>query len=38
VIAYFKLPERLVVVDQLPYGDTGKINRRQLASLIDRET
>jgi acyl-CoA synthetase (AMP-forming)/AMP-acid ligase II len=38
VIAYFKLPERLVVVDELPYSDTGKINRRQLASLIDRET
>jgi long-chain acyl-CoA synthetase len=38
LIAYFKLPERLVVVDELPYSDTGKINRRQLASLIDRET
>jgi long-chain acyl-CoA synthetase len=34
LIAYFKLPERLVVVDEIPYNDTGKINRRQLASLI----
>jgi acyl-CoA synthetase (AMP-forming)/AMP-acid ligase II len=38
LIAPFKLPERLVVVDELPYSDTGKINRRQLASLIDRGT
>jgi long-chain acyl-CoA synthetase len=34
LIAYFKLPERLVLVDAIPYNDTGKINRRQLASLI----
>jgi acyl-CoA synthetase (AMP-forming)/AMP-acid ligase II len=34
LIAHFKLPERLVVVDAIPYNDTGKINRRQLASLI----
>jgi acyl-CoA synthetase (AMP-forming)/AMP-acid ligase II len=34
VIAYFKLPERLAVVDQIPYSETGKINRRQLATLI----
>jgi acyl-CoA synthetase (AMP-forming)/AMP-acid ligase II len=33
-IAYFKLPERLKVVDQIPYNDTGKVNRRQLAALI----
>jgi acyl-CoA synthetase (AMP-forming)/AMP-acid ligase II len=33
-IAYFKLPERLMIVDQLPYSETGKINRRQLAALI----
>jgi acyl-CoA synthetase (AMP-forming)/AMP-acid ligase II len=37
-IAHFKLPERLAFVDDLPYNDTGKINRRQLASLIERET
>jgi long-chain acyl-CoA synthetase len=37
-IAYFKLPERLVVVDEIPYNDTGKINRRRLASLIAGET
>ena len=34
LIAYFKLPEALKIVDQIPYNDTGKINRRQLASLI----
>jgi acyl-CoA synthetase (AMP-forming)/AMP-acid ligase II len=33
-IAYFKLPERLVIVDHIPYSDTGKVNRRQLALLI----
>ena len=34
LIAYFKLPERLKVVDDIPYNDTGKVNRRQLAALI----
>ena len=34
LIAYFKLPERLIVVDEIPYNDTGKVNRRQLAELI----
>ncbi|MDT5146390.1 MAG: hypothetical protein QOC58_1035, partial [Mycobacterium sp.] len=33
-IAYFKLPERLAVVDSIPYNATGKVNRRQLATLI----
>jgi non-ribosomal peptide synthetase component E (peptide arylation enzyme) len=33
-IAYFKLPERLAIVDHIPYSDTGKVNRRQLARLI----
>ncbi len=33
-IAYFKLPERLIIVDQIPYNDTGKVNRRQLGTLI----
>jgi acyl-CoA synthetase (AMP-forming)/AMP-acid ligase II len=33
-IAYFKLPERLIVVDDIPYSETGKVNRRQLAALI----
>ncbi len=37
-IAHFKLPERLVVVDEIPYNDTGKINRRRLASQITDET
>jgi acyl-CoA synthetase (AMP-forming)/AMP-acid ligase II len=34
LIAYFKLPERLLIVDHLPYSDTGKVDRRQLAALI----
>jgi acyl-CoA synthetase (AMP-forming)/AMP-acid ligase II len=33
-IAYFKLPERLTIVDRIPYSETGKVNRRQLATLI----
>ncbi|MGB6205765.1 class I adenylate-forming enzyme family protein [Mycobacterium sp.] len=33
-IAYFKLPERLMIVDHIPYNETGKVNRRQLAALI----
>jgi long-chain acyl-CoA synthetase len=33
-IAYFKLPERLIIVDRIPYNETGKVNRRQLAGLI----
>jgi acyl-CoA synthetase (AMP-forming)/AMP-acid ligase II len=37
-IAYFKLPERLKVVDHIPYNDAGKVNRRQLAALIADET
>ena len=34
LIAYFKLPERLMIVDHIPYNDTGKVNRRRLAALI----
>lgn len=34
LIAYFKLPERLAIVDNIPYNSTGKINRRELAALI----
>jgi acyl-CoA synthetase (AMP-forming)/AMP-acid ligase II len=33
-IAYFKIPERLMIVDGIPYNTTGKVNRRQLALLI----
>jgi len=33
-IAYFKLPERMKVVEAIPYNDTGKVNRRRLAALI----
>jgi acyl-CoA synthetase (AMP-forming)/AMP-acid ligase II len=38
LIAYFKLPERLKVIDHLPYNDTGKVNRHLLAALITDET
>jgi acyl-CoA synthetase (AMP-forming)/AMP-acid ligase II len=34
LIAYFKLPEQLAIVDHIPYSETGKVNRRQLAELI----
>jgi long-chain acyl-CoA synthetase len=34
LIAYFKLPEHLKIVDDIPYSATGKVNRRQLAALI----
>jgi acyl-CoA synthetase (AMP-forming)/AMP-acid ligase II len=34
LIAYFKLPEHLKIVDHIPYSDTGKVNRRRLAALI----
>ena len=34
LIAYFKLPERLAIVDQIPYNATGKVSRRQIAALI----
>jgi acyl-CoA synthetase (AMP-forming)/AMP-acid ligase II len=33
-IAYFKLPERLIIVDHIPYSETGKVNRRLLALVI----
>jgi acyl-CoA synthetase (AMP-forming)/AMP-acid ligase II len=34
LIAYFKLPERLAIVDHIPYNAVGKVSRRQLAALI----
>jgi acyl-CoA synthetase (AMP-forming)/AMP-acid ligase II len=34
LIAYFKLPERLAIIDHIPYNATGKVNRPQLAALI----
>jgi acyl-CoA synthetase (AMP-forming)/AMP-acid ligase II len=34
LIAYFKLPERLAIVDEIPYNSAGKVNRRELAALI----
>jgi len=38
LIAYFKLPERLIVLDEIPYNETGKVNRAQLAALIATAT
>jgi long-chain acyl-CoA synthetase len=38
LIANFKLPERLLIVDNIPYSDTGKVNRRQLGALIAGES
>jgi acyl-CoA synthetase (AMP-forming)/AMP-acid ligase II len=38
LIAYFKLPKRLLIVDHIPYSDTGKVNRRHLAALIAGES
>jgi len=38
LVAYFKLPERLLIVDHIPYSDTGKVNRRHLAALIAGES
>ncbi|WAC93966.1 class I adenylate-forming enzyme family protein [Mycobacterium sp. Aquia_213] len=38
LIAYFKLPERLAIVDNIPYSATGKVNRDQLATLIANDT
>ncbi|OBF78469.1 acyl-CoA synthetase [Mycobacterium sp. 852002-51613_SCH5001154] len=37
LIAYFKLPERLAIVEQIPYSSTGKVNRRELAALIAKD-
>ena len=33
-IAPFKMPERLLVVDELPYNDFGKVDRKALRALI----
>ncbi len=34
LIAYFKLPERVAIVDHIPYSTTGKVSRHQIAALI----
>jgi acyl-CoA synthetase (AMP-forming)/AMP-acid ligase II len=34
LIAYFKAPERLAIVDHIPYSAIGKVNREQIATLI----
>ncbi|GAA4534168.1 class I adenylate-forming enzyme family protein [Mycobacterium paraffinicum] len=37
LIAHFKLPERLAIVEYIPYSSTGKVNRRELAALIAKD-
>lgn len=37
LIAYFKLPEKLAILDHIPYSATGKVNRRQLAAVITED-
>ncbi|SPM26801.1 class I adenylate-forming enzyme family protein [Mycobacterium terramassiliense] len=38
LVAYFKLPERLAIVEEIPYNATGKVSRHQIAALIVGET
>ncbi len=37
-LAIYKVPERVVFVDSLPYSDTGKVVRRALVEMIDSRT
>ncbi len=37
-MAVFKLPEKLLCVDELPYNATGKIQRRDVKDLFDKES
>jgi len=34
-LAIYKVPERVVFVDDLPFSETGKVNRKRLAELIE---
>jgi acyl-CoA synthetase (AMP-forming)/AMP-acid ligase II len=36
-IANFKIPERLVIVDEIPYNDFGKVDRRKLRDRFEME-
>ena len=36
-LASFKVPRRIVIRDQLPKGQTGKVVRRQLAELLEED-
>ena len=33
-LAHFKVPERIVLVDNIPYNETGKVDRRALGDLV----
>ena len=37
-LAYFKLPERLAIVANIPYSATGKVSRPQIAKLISDQS
>ncbi|HXW38142.1 MAG TPA: class I adenylate-forming enzyme family protein, partial [Acidimicrobiales bacterium] len=37
-LAPFKLPEQLLVLDELPYNDFGKVDRKALRALVDERT
>jgi long-chain acyl-CoA synthetase len=37
-LAHYKMPERVVFVDQLPYNETGKVSRKALAALIQSQS
>jgi len=37
-LARYKLPERMVVLDELPRNATGKVLTRALASRLDRDS
>ena len=36
-LASFKVPRRIIIRDQLPKGQTGKVVRRQLAALLEED-
>ncbi len=38
LIAYFKLPELIAIVDRIPYSATGKVSRRQIAAMISDQS
>ncbi len=38
LIAYFKLPELMAIVDRIPYSATGKVSRQQIAALISDQS
>ncbi len=37
-LARFKLPERIVFADEIPYNDTGKVDRRSVVALLSQSS